>query len=96
MQFVVTAFDGTDEGALARRQAAREAHLKLAEGLTREGRILMGGAILDDAGRMIGSTLIVDFPSRAALDAWLKTDPYTTGGVWKTVEVRPFRVAVKT
>jgi len=96
MQFVVTAFDGTDEGALERRLAAREAHLKLAERLTREGRILIGGAILDDAGRMIGSTLIVDFPSRAELDAWLKIDPYTTGGVWKTVDVRPFRVAVKT
>jgi hypothetical protein len=96
MQFVVTAFDGTDDGALQRRLAARAAHLKLAEGLTRDGRILLGGAILDDAGRMIGSTLIVDFPSRDALDAWLKTDPYTTGGVWKTVDVRPFRVAVKT
>lgn len=96
MQFVVTAFDGTDDGALQRRLAAREAHLKLAEGLSQEGRILVGGAILDDAGRMIGSTLIVDFPSRAELDAWLKIDPYTTGGVWKTVDVRPFRVAVKT
>jgi uncharacterized protein YciI len=95
MQFLVTAFDGTDAGAVERRLKVREAHLKTVEAQTKAGRILIGGAILDDQGKMIGSSLVVDFPSRAELDAWLRADPYTTGGVWKTVEVRPFRVAVK-
>ena len=59
-----------------------------------EGTLLTGGAILDDRGAMIGSVLVVDFPSRTGLDAWLASDPYVTGDVWRKVEARPFRVAV--
>ena len=54
----------------------------------------MGGAILDDAGGMIGSVLITEFPTRADLDAWLAADPYVTGAVWERLEVKPFRTAV--
>ena len=94
MQFLVTAYDGTDADAPARRQAVRDAHLVGARGLTEEGRILIGGAILDDAGGMIGSCCIVDFATRAELDEWLRNDPYVTGGVWQKIEVVPFRAAV--
>ena len=94
MQFLVTAYDGTDPDAPARRQAVREAHLVGARKLAEEGRFLVGGAILDDAGQMIGSCVIADFPSRAALDEWLQSDPYVTGGVWQKIEVKPFRAAV--
>ena len=94
MQFLVTAYDGTDPEAPARRQAVREAHLVGARRMTAEGRILVGGAILDDAGGMIGSACIVDFATRAELDEWLRTDPYVTGGVWQRIEVVPFRSAV--
>ena len=55
---------------------------------------LTGGAILDDDGRMVGSVALVDFPSREDLDRWLATDPYVTEGVWRHIEVRPFRVAL--
>ena len=96
MQYLVTAYDGTDPDAPARRQAVREAHLAGARRLTAEGRILIGGAILNDSGEMIGSAVIVDFPSRAELDDWLKSDPYVTGGVWQKIEVIPFRAAVRT
>jgi uncharacterized protein YciI len=54
-----------------------------------------GGAILDEAGGMVGSAVIVDMPDRAAVDAWLARDPYVTGDVWRRVEVRPFRLAVE-
>ena len=94
MQFLVTAYDGTDAGAPARRQAVREAHLVGARRLTEEGRFLVGGAILDDADQMIGSCVIADFADRAALDEWLNSDPYVTGGVWQKIEVKPFRAAV--
>ena len=57
--------------------------------------MLMGGAMLDDSGKMIGSVMVFDFPDRAQLDVWLKSDPYSTGGVWKSMEVNAFRVAVK-
>jgi uncharacterized protein YciI len=38
--------------------------------------------------------LLVEFADRADLDAWLDADPYVTKGVWREVEVTPFRSAV--
>ncbi len=57
--------------------------------------MLMGGAMLDEAGTMVGSVMVFDFPDRARLEAWLKNDPYSTGGVWQSLEIKSFRVAVK-
>lgn len=93
MQFLITAFDGTDAEAPRRRMAVRDAHIEGAKQMKESGTLHAGGAILDDDGTMIGSAMIVEFPSRAELDAWLAADAYTTGDVWRTVDVRPFRLA---
>lgn len=93
MHFAVIAYDGTDEGALERRMKAREAHLAGAKKMKDDGIMLMGGAMLDEAGKMIGSLMVVNYPDRAGVDAWLKADPYTTGDVWRKVDVRPYRIA---
>jgi hypothetical protein len=93
-QYVITARDGTDAGALARRMAARPAHLANVAPMVEAGTLIAGGAILDAAGQMIGSVTIADFPDRAALDHWLATDPYVLQGVWQTIDVQPFRLAV--
>jgi uncharacterized protein YciI len=93
MQFMVLAYDGTDEGALARRLKAREAHLAGVAEMKKRGEIIAGGAILDEGGTMIGSVALVDFPDRAAVDRWLKIDPYVTGDVWRAIEVRPVKIA---
>jgi uncharacterized protein YciI len=93
-QYVVIAYDGTDAAALDRRMAARPAHLANVKPMVDAGQLKAGGAILDDAGSMIGSVTICDFPDRAALDQWLATDPYVTGNVWQKIEVKPFRLAV--
>jgi uncharacterized protein YciI len=45
---------------------------------------------------MTGSAVFVDFPDRAALDAWLARDPYVVQGVWQRIEVKPFRLAALT
>jgi uncharacterized protein len=94
VQFVVIARDGTDVDAVMRRQAVRPHHLEGIQPLVDAGNVLTGGAILDDDGNMRGSVLLVDFPSREELDAWLDHDPYVTDGVWQQIEVVPFRVAV--
>jgi uncharacterized protein len=94
MQFLVIARDGTDEGALARRQKTRPTHLESIGPLVEAGNVLVGGAILDAAGDMIGSMLLLDFPGREDLDAWLARDPYVTAGVWQEIEIHPFRTAV--
>jgi uncharacterized protein len=92
-QYVITAYDDTDVDAQYRRMAARPAHLEATRELKKQGHFIEGGAILNDDGQMVGSVLIMAFNSRAELDEWLANDPYTTGGVWKQVEVRSFRCA---
>lgn len=92
MQFLLLGYDGDDEGALDRRLAVREQHLARADELMDAGNLVFAAAILDDDGeRMVGSTMVLDFPSRAELDAWLDSEPYVTGDVWRRVEVRPCR-----
>jgi len=93
MQFILTAYDGTDDGALERRMAVRGEHLEKIEILKKNGEFLFGGAILDDSGKMIGSTIVYEFPDREALDKILKDEPYFTKGVWEKTEIHPFRMA---
>lgn len=95
MQFMVTAYDGTDADTLNRRLAVREAHLAGAAALKESGKLIAGGAILNDEDRMIGSTLYVEFASRAELDAWIQNDPYVKGDVWRDITVQPIRLAFK-
>jgi uncharacterized protein YciI len=93
MQFVIIARDGTDNEALGRRMAAREAHLVNMKKLKTDGHYVIGGPFLDDKESMIGSIVIVDFADRAGVDNWLANDPYTKGNVWQQIEVLPFRNA---
>lgn len=93
MQWLVIAYDGTDEHAMERRAAARPAHLEGAKVLKEQGHFITGGAILNNAGSMIGSMMLMEFADEPALQAWLQRDPYTVEKVWQKVEVRPFRIA---
>ena len=88
MQFVVTAIDFTDAGALARRMANREAHLASVRQMITEGKFLSGGAILDASDKMIGSTLHLEFADRAELEQHIASDPYITGKVWEHVDIK--------
>jgi hypothetical protein len=92
MQFLVIAYDGTDDKALERRMAAREPHLAGIVKMKEAGTAVYGVAILNDREQMIGSVLVVDFPSRADVDVWLKSEPYVVGDVWRKIEVLPARV----
>lgn len=91
MDFLVIAMDGTDEGALDRRMAAREEHIAGITKLKEQGRFISGGAIMDDDGKMIGSAVILDFPDRESVENCIAADPYTKGNVWQDVTIRPFR-----
>lgn len=93
MQFALIAYDGKDEGALERRMAAREGHLAKVRELVANGQALYGAALHDDAGTMIGSMMVLEFPSRAELDAWLTVEPYVVGKVWENITVIPCQTA---
>lgn len=92
MQYIVMAYDGTDEKAVDRRMEAREEHLKSVERRFKAGEHLYAAAILNDDGKMIGSMMVVDYPSREELDKWLKSEPYVVGDVWRKIEIIPCKV----
>jgi uncharacterized protein len=93
VQWLIIARDGRDAQAHERRMAARPAHLENAAKLQAKGHLLVGGALVDDDGRMIGSACVAQFATRAELDEWLRTDPYVTGQVWQDIQIMPYRVA---
>ncbi|WP_435357097.1 YciI family protein [Emticicia sp. SJ17W-69] len=92
-QYVIVAQDGRDEAALERRMAARPEHLAGAKALKEKGNFVVGGAMLDDNDKMIGSVMILQFESDEKMQEWYDNEPYIKDGVWKFVEVKPFRVA---
>ena len=93
MQFLITAYDGKDSEAAARRNSARPKHLEVIEKFVKEGKHLYGAGLLDDSGNMIGSVMVVDFPSREALEnEWLSIEPYVTGNVWQDIDIKPCKV----
>ena len=93
MQFLLVAFDGTDHEALERRMKARPRHLENVAVLKKRGEFLLGGAILDDQGKMIGSMIVYEFPDRALLDKCLENEPYIINKVWEKIDIRPYRLA---
>ena len=94
MQFIVIAYDGIDDKAIERRKAVREDHLKNAKEMFDSGKWLYAAAILDDAGKMIGSMVMCDFVSREELkNQWLNREPYVLGKVWEKIDINRAQVA---
>ncbi|MVN22921.1 YciI family protein [Mucilaginibacter arboris] len=92
-QYIINALDFTDEKALERRMAVRQAHLENVKEAKNKGHYLIGGALLNDHGKMIGSAMIVQFETPETLQEWLNNDPYIKGEVWDQIEIKPFKVA---
>ncbi|MFD0792188.1 YciI family protein [Mucilaginibacter litoreus] len=92
-QYLITAYDYTDEGAFERRMNVRPHHLDGAKDLKAKGNYVLGGAMLDEEGKMIGSVMILQFESEEQLEAWKQSEPYITQKIWETVDVKPFKVA---
>ena len=90
MQFIITAHDG--ENMLDKRMAVRPRHLAGMEKLGKH--IVCAGGLLDDEGRMKGSVLILDFEDRAALDDYLKNEPYVVEHVWAKIEIEAVNVVL--
>jgi uncharacterized protein YciI len=92
-QYIMHAWDGTDAQALERRMNSRPAHFENARKLKASGNFIMGGAMLSDEGKMIGSTMVMQLETKEQLQDWLDSEPYITGKVWEKMDLRPFRVA---
>jgi uncharacterized protein YciI len=92
-QYLVTAYDYTDTDALQRRMNVRPHHLDGAKELKKNGNYVLGGAMLNEEGKMIGSVMILQFETEEAVEAWKQNEPYITQKIWESVDVKPFKVA---
>lgn len=94
MLYLVIAHDGRDPDAPTRRQEVRDQHLQGVRPLVDDGTVQLGGAYLDDQGRMAGSALLIEAEDEASVRALLDADVYTRHGVWERFEIYPFVRAV--
>jgi uncharacterized protein len=95
MWYVILGTDNDD--SLARRKAARPEHIARLDALKQQGRLLLAGPCpaIDaedpgDAG-FSGSLIVAEFTDLPAAKAWADADPYIAAGVYRSVDVRPFR-----
>jgi uncharacterized protein len=95
MLYLIYAQDVSE--SLEKRLSARTAHLERLQLLRDEGRLVLAGpnpAIdSNDPGQagFTGSTVIAEFTSLDAAQAWASQDPYIAAGVYADVTVKPFK-----
>jgi uncharacterized protein YciI len=92
VQFLLMARDRPGPEGLARRDELRAAHAESISARFRAGDVLFGAGIYDDEGVVIGSVIILDMASRAAVDEYLATEPFHTGELWTDVAVDELKV----
>jgi uncharacterized protein len=91
MYFIILASDRPNAAAV--RQETRPAHLEYINGFGRQ--IVAAGATLsDDGAAMTGSFLLVDMADRAAVEEYLRHDPYVKAGLFDRVEIRRWRKVI--
>jgi uncharacterized protein YciI len=82
MPFVLICRD--KPGALDTRKANRDAHLAY---IKSTGVVGQAGPVLDEAGQMAGSVIVLDVDDRAAAEAWAGSDPYAAAGLFDNVQI---------
>lgn len=95
MFYAIIAEDNED--SLEKRLQVRPAHVERLKQLSSEGRLLIAGpnpAIdSEDPGEagFSGSLIVAEFPSLVEAQSWADQDPYLEAGVYKRINVKPFK-----
>lgn len=93
--FVVSCTD--NEGTVEKRLATRPQHLERLQKLNDEGRLIVAGALPKDPNNpqagFYGSTIIVDFESREAVEAWVAEEPFLKEGIYSHIDIKSFNKA---
>lgn len=71
-------------GALETRLDNRAAHLAY---IAQTGVVSQAGPLLDDAGEMAGSLIVLDVVDMGAARVWAAGDPYAKAGLFASVEL---------
>lgn len=82
MFIALIAHDKPDHSAV--RQENRQAHLDY---IKSGDQVTQAGPLLDDAGNMIGSLIILDVPDMSAAQTWTDGDPYGKAGLFAQVDL---------
>ncbi len=89
MYFIIHCTD--KQGTAKVRADNRPAHVDFLKG--HRANLYTAGPTLDDDGQgMNGSLLIVDFPDRAAAEAFAAADPYAQAGLFESVVIKPWKL----
>jgi uncharacterized protein YciI len=79
------------ENFVERRKPYREAHLQHINDAHARGLIVMAGPLGDPPE---GGLLIFRADSPAAVEAWVRADPYVTNGIVVGSRVRPWNLVI--
>lgn len=90
MFFVIHAMDRKD-GLPTRAKFFRAHRIHLDEAASQNVSILTAGPLVDDDGETpIGSLIVVEAKDRTVVDAFTRSDPYHTNGVWERVDIHVY------
>ncbi|WP_175546823.1 YciI family protein [Natronohydrobacter thiooxidans] len=78
-------------GALYLRKSTREAHLAY---IAQTGCVAQAGPLLDEAGEMAGSLIVLDLPDLEAAKAWGEQDPYAQAGLFESVRLQEWKKVI--
>jgi uncharacterized protein YciI len=90
MLFVIHALDKKDEMPVrAKHYRDHRIHLDRAEDYDVD--VITAGTLLADDGETpCGSVFVIEAPSRAALERFVRSDPYHLNGVWDRVDIHGY------
>lgn len=78
-------------GHLEVRKANRQAHLDY---IAETGKVAMAGPLLDEAGEMAGSLILLEVADLAEAQVWAANDPYATAGLFSSVDLNVWNKVV--
>jgi len=78
-------------GALQTRKDNRAAHLDY---IKETGVVETAGPVLDDAGEMCGSLIVLEVDDLATAQAWADADPYNKAGLFESVTLRAWNKVI--
>ena len=88
---ILRALDYTDDQASKRRMQVRDDHFAYLNPIVEAGGAICGGAVLDETGKMIGSTIVFNM-DKAGVEEYLKSEPYVIGKVWEKMEINEYNL----
>ena len=90
MLFLVKAENVPGTAGSELRLTARDAHVSYLN--EHRHRFIGSGPMLSDDGeQIVGTLMILDMPDRAALDAFMREEPYNKAGLLEKIEIRRWR-----